>query len=79
MKVSSAATSMLNSLQNEIESINTTVRTQNEAADSYLKTNYEEAAARFKTALLELRGAISVLAQGFSVAQASLQLIEAAA
>jgi flagellin-like hook-associated protein FlgL len=58
------------------DDVNTSIKVQNEAADSYLNTNYEEASRDFKNALLAMRGSISITTQGYRVAEAALNLIE---
>ena len=58
------------------DDINSSIKMQSEAADSYLNTNYEEASKDFKNALLATRGSISITTQGYRVAEAALNLIE---
>ena len=58
------------------DDINSSIKVQSEAADSYLNTNYEEASRDFKNALLAMRGSISITTQGYRVAEAALNLIE---
>jgi flagellin-like hook-associated protein FlgL len=48
-----------------------------DTANSYLDTNYEEAAAAFKELLLLIQGALAEITQGFQVPQSMLQLINA--
>lgn len=48
-----------------------------DTANSYLDTNYEEAAAGFKELLLLIQGALAEITQGFQVPQSMLQLINA--
>jgi flagellin-like hook-associated protein FlgL len=66
----------LANLQHARDDVNSSIKVQNEAADSYLNTNYEEASRDFKNALLAMRGSISITTQGYRVAEAALNLIE---
>jgi hypothetical protein len=50
-------------------------KTQREAGDIYLNTNYEDAGADFKTILLAMFGSISIARQSYSIPEAALQLI----
>ena len=65
----------MRSLQQAIGDINISIRVQSEAGDSYLNTNYEEATKNFKTALLAMRGAMSITGQGYLASEAALALI----
>lgn len=65
----------LQTLQNSQNDLNSTIQVQSAAADSYLKTNYEDDSAIFKEAVLQIRGAIATTAQGYSIADATLQLL----
>ena len=66
----------LQTLKNSQSDLNNTIQVQSAAADSYLKTNYEDDSAIFKEAVLQIRGSIATTAQGYAIADATLQLLQ---
>ena len=65
----------MRNLQQAMGNIDGSIKVQNEAGDSYLNTNYEEATKKFKTALLAMQGGMSIISQGYLTAEAALELI----
>jgi flagellin-like hook-associated protein FlgL len=62
-------------IKQAIGDMDISIKVQNEAGDSYLNTNYEEATKKFKNALLAMRGGISIVSQGYLIPEAALELI----
>ena len=65
----------MRNLQQAIGDLDISIKVQNEAGDSYLNTNYEEATKKFKTALLAMKSGMSIVSQGYLTAEAALELI----
>ena len=65
----------MRNLQQAMGDMHVSIKVQNEAGDSYLNTNYEEATKKFKTALLAMQGGMSIISQGYLTAEAALELI----